>query len=462
MSETDKKDTPGGLKSMAGIMIKKRAGSGQSAGTNAPPQRKDVRKRWMMAGGALVVLALFASSMMKENKPSPSNTAANKAAEKLVAVTPAGIEQKGWQASAQVEIQDLRNQLKDQKQAQEAMKKEMETLRGLKTASPAPALPAGVVAPPQEGQPITATSKNDPVPPPLPPVKAGEKLNKTGGTNLGGKEEYIPEAAAAPKGNQLIFKAPPLTSPTASEENSVSSVNEQGEVVRGKVSYKKNAFAGFLPPGAYAPIVLLHGLEAGTATSNQSNPQPVVLRIQDFATLPGSAKYDLKSCFSVAAGYGELSAERVYIRLAQLSCIDKKDRLVLATDIAGYVVDSDGKLGMRGVVLDRQGSRLAKAMLAGFAQGLGQALSGAQSTVVSSALGAATSISGNDALKASGLNGASQAASQLAQFYLKEAQALFPVIAVDAGRTGHLVFTKGASLQWNDQGAKFSKEVKPE
>lgn len=462
MSETEKKDAP---KPMAGILIKKRSGNSTSnGGTTAAPQRKDVRKRWMMAAGALVVGALFISSMMKENKPTPSNTAANKAAEKLVAVTPAGIEQKGWQASAQVEIQELRNQLKDQKQAQEALKKELDGLKGPKTSDPAPLkLPSNVVAPPQEGQPITATSKENPVPPPLPPVKAGEKLNKTGGTNLGGKEEYIPTAVDKPKSNSLVFKAPALTSPSVAEGgDTVSSVNEQGEVVRGKVSYKKNTFAGFLPPGAYAPIVLLHGLEAGTATSNQSNPQPVVLRIQDFATLPGSAKYDLKSCFSVASGYGELSAERVYIRLSQLSCIDKKDRLVLATDIAGYVVDSDGKLGMRGVVLDRQGSRLAKAMLAGFAQGLGQALSGAQSTVVSSALGAATSISGNDALKASGLNGASQAASQLAQFYLKEAQALFPVIAVDAGRTGHLVITKGASLQWNDQGAKFTKEVKPE
>jgi conjugal transfer pilus assembly protein TraB len=117
---------------------------------------------------------------------------------------------------------------------------------------------------------------------------------------------------------------------------------------------------------------------------------------------------------------------------------------------------------LRGIVTDRQGSRLGKALLAGFAQGLSGALGQAQGTLSSSVLGTTNSIGGSDALRASGLSGAQAAASQLAQWYLKEAQSIFPVISVDAGRTGTIVFTNSASLTWGSGEAQFQKDVRPE
>jgi conjugal transfer pilus assembly protein TraB len=234
-----------------------------------------------------------------------------------------------------------------------------------------------------------------------------------------------------------------------------------GDAVDAKVRYKKNTQNGLMVAGAFAPVVLLNGIEAGTSSGSRSNPLPVLIRVQDNATLPGAAKYQLKSCFVLASGYGDLSAERVYIRLARLSCVDKDDRLILSVPLQGYVVDSDNVLGMRGKVVDRQGARLGKAMLAGFAQGLSGALGSSQGDVTTSALGAATSITGTAALRASGLSGVSSASSQLASFYLKEAEAIFPVIEVEGGRLASIVVSEDTSLAWGNVDEQFVREVTP-
>jgi conjugal transfer pilus assembly protein TraB len=245
------------------------------------------------------------------------------------------------------------------------------------------------------------------------------------------------------------------------EAKPVTKAAESGDVVKSTVQYKKNPYNGFLPAGAFASVVLLNGLDAGTSSATQANPMPVLMNITDQATLPGSARYMLKSCFVLGTGYGDLSAERVYVRFSRLSCLDKQDRLVLSADVAGYLVDSDGKIGLRGKVLDRQGAKLGKALLAGFAQGLSGALGQAQGVVTSTAAGMTSAIGGDAALRASGLSGAQSAAQQLAQFYLKEAQGIFPVISIDTGRTATIVFTDNASLVWSTGDTQYVKDVRP-
>jgi conjugal transfer pilus assembly protein TraB len=153
----------------------------------------------------------------------------------------------------------------------------------------------------------------------------------------------------------------------------------------------------------------------------------------------------------------------VYIRLAKISCVDKQNNFVLSAPVQGYVVDSDGKLGLRGKLVDRQGAKLGKALLAGFAQGLAGAFGASQGTTsVSSLLGATSSVSGGDALKQAGLSGAGTAANQLAQFYLQQAQAIFPVITINAGREATIVIQEGTSLAWNDESSLFVKNVTPQ
>jgi len=429
--------------------------AGQSSGgTGAPANPKNVRKRWFIIAGAVAVFSLVVSSFF-----APKNSAPPPRKEKTetLDLTPKNSDQKSWELQSQTDIQKLRSQNQDLTSRLDRITKDLDAKAAAQAAASqapsAPTLPAGVVPPPGAlGTPVANS---------LPPVVAPPSLPAPMPA-LGGKLPFPPIENGG-SDQPLVFKPEAKTSDAGSTAATLGgAVNNALENVKAKVSFKKNAYAGFLPPGAYAPIALLNGLDAGTAAANQSNPQPVLMNIQDNATLPGSANYKLRSCFVLGSAYGDLSAERVYVRLARLSCVDKSSKLVLSSPIQGYIVDSDGKLGLRGVVVSRQGALLGKSLLAGFAQGLSGALGQAEGTTTNSVFGTASSFSGSSALKNSGLSGASSASSQLAQFYLKEAEAIFPVITVDAGRTGNIVFSDGVQLQWGDGSANFTKDVTPE
>jgi conjugal transfer pilus assembly protein TraB len=435
----DKKPGPG-------IFVNRKAGASADA-SGSVPAKKNVAKRWLWVGGSVMGFAMVASSVFKGDAP-PVRGPDKRAGEQLIDVTPRNAEEKSWQTRSQSDI----SQLKEAVNRLSNDNKELAQRLAQEKNNKAPDLPPGVVPPPAAPGSTNLSSLSGPPRPPEPPaLPPGLRAPTSAPTQGGITPPALPDAPAVSK-EPMVFKPDVVT--RAKEPT--------GEPVKASVQYKTNPYSGMLPAGAFAPISLLHGLDAGTSTGAQSNPQPVLMTVMDQATLPGAARYRLKSCFVLTSAYGDLSAERVYFRLAQLTCIDKHDRLVMTTPVQGYVVDSDGKLGMRGAVADRQGAKLGKAMLAGFAQGLSSAFGSAQSTMTSSALGAVTSVSGGDALKQSGLTGASTAASQLAQFYLREAQNIFPVITVDAGRTGSMVFTQGIALAWGQGDSQYTKEVKPD
>jgi conjugal transfer pilus assembly protein TraB len=432
-----------------GIFINRKAGASSDGGSISVP--KNVPKRWLYVAGAVMGFSVFAATFFRSP---PTPMAPQKKAESMIDVTPKGAEEKSWQAKSQADIAALKDAVT--KLADENKNLNQKLAEQGKTGTKQSAnLPDGVVPPPmgpgQTNLSALGAPPTPPAPPQLPPSLRAPVEAQGASSAPRTAAPAIPESPSTSR-EPMVFKP----------EASKSVKDPQGDAVKAKVAYKTNPYSGMLPAGAFAPVALLNGLDAGTASANQANPQPVLMNVQDQATLPGSAKYRLKSCFVLASAYGDLSAERVYFRLAQLSCIDKQDRLVMTTPVQGYVVDSDGKLGMRGTVADRQGAKLGKALLAGFAQGLGSAFGSAQSTMTNSALGAVTSITGGDALKQSGLQGASTAASQLAQFYLKEAQNIFPVISIDAGRTGSMVFTQSIALAWGQGDTQYTKEVKPD
>jgi len=208
--------------------------------------------------------------------------------------------------------------------------------------------------------------------------------------------------------------------------------------------------AGFLPMGAFSEIAMLTGADFGASDRVRSNPQPVLMRVQDDAFLPGRARYHLADCFAMGSGYGDMSSERAYIQLARLSCVDQRTGQMLETQIQGYVVDSDGSLGLRGTVSRRSGAVLGKAMLAGFADGASRILSaaatGAEQTVTGS--GVVTSIDSSRLGEAGLYGGAGRAAELLAEQYIEEAENMFPVIEIPAGRKGTVVVQVGQRLEW--------------
>ncbi len=441
-----------------GLFVNKKGSAGPAAPSApaAAAKPKDVNRRWMYVGVGFVGVIVLASTMFGDQKPAPRTGKKDEAAGAMINVTPANADKAAFEANFSKELERLKQ---DQERMKTELAKKDQQINELKTEGKAPAMPADIVPPPSKDNTggLSSLGATTPPPPPTPVIRAPQ----VGAPASTGKAPELPAMmpSSSVPAEPLMFEAPAKNSDASTSGTST----QAGATSNAKTTYKKNASAGMLPAGSFAPVSLLNGLDAGTSTATQSNPMPVLMNVTEQATLPGAAKYRLKSCFVLGTGYGDLSAERVYVRFSRLSCVDKSDRLVLSQQVAGYLVDSDGKLGLRGVITDRQGAKLGKAMLAGFAQGLSGALGQAQQSVVSnSSTGTSTSsITGAAALRQSGLSGAQVAASQLAEFYLKEAQSIFPVISVDAGRTGTIVFTETASLNWTNGDTQYVQQVTP-
>jgi conjugal transfer pilus assembly protein TraB len=222
-----------------------------------------------------------------------------------------------------------------------------------------------------------------------------------------------------------------------------------------KVS-KQRHYTNVLPAGAFAQAVLIGSVDANCGVSSTSDPKPVLLRILENGTLPNNFKSKLKRCVAVGASHGDVSSERVYIRLERMSCIDKTTGEVIETDVAGYIAGEDGKAGIRGEVVDRSGSMIARAAVGGFFGGISQFMQGSIMNQQLSQLSKETdgkAIFNMDALKQGGVQGVGSALDKLSDYYIKRAEQLQPVIQIAAGRTVDIVFTHGAKI-----GSQSTKE----
>ena len=211
--------------------------------------------------------------------------------------------------------------------------------------------------------------------------------------------------------------------------------------------------ASFLPV-SFTRGVLLGGLDAPTGGQAQSNPHPVLIRLSDNTVLPNRFRAEYRECFVIAAGFGDISSERAYLRTETLSCV-REDGNAMEVKIQGSVYGEDGKVGLRGRLVSKQGQMLANALLAGIASGLGQGIATASTSVSSSALGQIATLSGTDALKAGLGSGVGRALDRLAQYYIQLAEKTFPVIEIDADREIDVVVTKGVVID-NASWAKAS------
>lgn len=206
----------------------------------------------------------------------------------------------------------------------------------------------------------------------------------------------------------------------------------------------------YLPAGSIVSGVLVNGIDAATGRGARNDPFPVLVRIQHEAILPNQFKADIAECFATLSGYGELSSERVMLRGEKFSCVTK-DGSIIEENFPAYAVGNDAVAGLRGTLVSRAGSLIAKAGLAGFASGVAEAFGGNPVPVIQTG-----TVPGDrqyqsniteDSLNYGVSRGASTAAERLADYYMDMADQMFSVITVDAGRPVDIVLTNGFSLK---------------
>ncbi|TKB23380.1 conjugal transfer protein TraB [Desulfopila sp. IMCC35006] len=213
---------------------------------------------------------------------------------------------------------------------------------------------------------------------------------------------------------------------------------------------KKKGRTVYLPP-SFMEASLLTGFDAATSSGAKGgNSEPLLLRIQTPAVLPNDIKANLSGCFIIAEAVGRLDKERADVRLVSLSCLSNEGSAVIDTPIKGFVTDSDSKVGLSGRVVSRMGAATARAIIAGFFGGAGEALKAAATTTSSSVLGTTNSVEASQIGKYAVGGGLSEGANTLQDFYMNLAKQTTPVIEVAATKKITVIVSEGKDLEIKD------------
>lgn len=205
--------------------------------------------------------------------------------------------------------------------------------------------------------------------------------------------------------------------------------------------------ANTLPAGSVVSAVLLGGVDAPTALKSVNDPKPVVLELTNDGSLPRRFQSDVNQCRLIGAATGDLSSERVYIRLETLSCIERQSGNITETQVAGFVAGEDGRVGIKGPVVMRDTSYIQKSFLGGALSGASKSLSAlSQPQTLFNAFTGHTNRKGGDMLMQGAGDGMGHALDRYAQYHIERAELMQPVIQIAAGREVDVVFTKGVTF----------------
>jgi conjugal transfer pilus assembly protein TraB len=131
-------------------------------------------------------------------------------------------------------------------------------------------------------------------------------------------------------------------------------------------------------------------------------------------------------------------------RIETLNCYDHATDLNEVTRISGYVAGKDNKHGIKGTVVSRDAEFLRKAALVGILESAGRAVAPASPQMMNPLTNSAITApdSKMKRLQNDMSQGSSDTIGRVADYYMKTANNIFPVIEINGGQEVDIVFTK--------------------
>jgi len=356
-----------------------------------------------------------------------------------------------WIAAEAQNIKALEKSNEDMRAEMDKMRKELDTTKQQVKMPPKPvpeksATAAGV--PPKGGvakpgaQPAQPDATWPPVPPPAPP-----------GTT----------AISHPPSTKQSTSAKDKDQTGGAGSIRVWQTDQKQSTLKDKAKDDKSHV--WVPTGSITKAVILSGMDVPSSLKAKNEPYPALMMLSDYSLLPNRFRMDMKECFIIGAGYGNMVEERAYIRTETLSCI-KHDGTPWEVSLKGQVVGEDGKLGMRGNVVTKQGKQIALSIVTGILSGLSTALKPTspmqfvqldkednKTRMVMPEFG--------DVMLGAGMVGTGNALAKVSDYYLKLAEQMYPVIEIEAGREVEIIVVKGGKLtpQENKKQEKEKQET---
>ncbi len=394
-----------------------------------------------------VALVLVISSSMDKSNKKTVDAGKTVSSKKMTLMTDK-VEKDLWVAAEGQNIKALEKSNEELRSQMEKMKRDIEeTKEQAKKPQPRVVSPPSLPPPaPKQGVPAVPGA-----------ACSGPNCSQAGGT---GKYPTSLHEVRPPTASQSSTGPPRPGAAKQSDSGSGGTIrmfrgDDKRTDAKSAKDKKKEDPTTYLPAGSFMRAVLLSGLDAPTAGGKSTaEPYPVLMGVTDLSVLPNRFRMNLKECFIIGAGYGNISDERAYIRTETLSCV-RTDNRVIEVSMKGQVMGEDGKLGMRGRLVSKQGQQIAMAIFAGTLGGLSTAMTPQQTpqfnlfsnpTQSNTNLGYAQPSIGQVGQVAA-MGGAGNALNMIADYYMKMAERLFPIIEIDAGRTVEVVVLKGQELK---------------
>jgi conjugal transfer pilus assembly protein TraB len=392
----------------------------------------------LLVSVVLVILGMF----FFDTAPKPSSEKPP-----AVAITPPGsvddkdawrTQQAAQEANNASELNSLKQMLQDQQTKQEKLQDEVNKQR---------------LAPEQGG----GKSDSAVLSQPLPVGSQGRDLDPPFASKTGMQpglpvplntpiNQQLPEA---PKREVEVIQFSNPTPPSGGFKSNEQSkaevlgfpVNKEAEKVSYTTPPEPKNTVEFLPADSFVRVAMLNGVDAPTGGQVESDPLPITLHVLDTANLANKYKLNIKDCRFLAGAWGDLNSQRTMARLVNMTCII--DGQTVELPVKGVLMGEDGKVGVRGRLVTKQGQLIANSLLSGFAGAVGQAFSQSATTTSISPLGATATVTPGQAWKAGVGGGLSSTGNALQQYFLKAADKMFPVIETDSGRVIEVLITKG-------------------
>ena len=393
-----------------------------------------------LAIAAALVIYLGINQMLVGSKPVDSDgpvATATKANTKILTHRPGQqiSDRENWIGGAARDLETLKKDAVEKDRKQEAFNREilsrLEQFDKNKNrlAVPTEPPPAPVAPPSPPAQPLLPPQAYPPRPGTYPPGAPNGPIRSAAGPDSQGGTAPVSVGMV-----RVTLRQEGDAEPGKAGQRTASATGAQD-------ARKEIPRVGTTLPVSFVRATMLSGVDAPTGATAQKHPLPVLMRIDDLAVLPNGFRSDIKECFALGEAVGSLSAERAYIRAIRLSCISVRGEII-EVDFSGAVHGSDGKVGVRGRLITKQGALLGKALLAGLAGGIAQGFAAQNVTYSVSPLGSVATLDPTQILTSGAYNGVAQAMNELARFYTASAREIYPIIEVDAGASVDIVVTQ--------------------
>jgi conjugal transfer pilus assembly protein TraB len=267
-----------------------------------------------------------------------------------------------------------------------------------------------------------------------------------------GAPTYAVNGAATPAGQTAVAAAMPPAAVVRLVAFETAPGGNATRIAGGSTSYTDSP--NYLPPNSIAKAKVIVGVDASAGVSSQSDPLPVVLRI----TGPARSVYRdgkllstrIEGCLVNGAARGDLSSEKVYVKLQRMTCPQANGRFAVS-DVKGFIAFA-GKTGVRGRVVSREGSLATQAFLAGLAGGFGRGFSANANSLFTGANtivtgGKREQLSTGDILQGGFGQGVAEAGDMVSKYLIERAEQYQPVIEMPTGIDVEIVFLEGVFIQ---------------